>query len=226
MSNVNDGVMGASGKINVTGRGEVKVMPDRARLSYRSRVVYTVADDARKEVEGRVTAFVDAVASLNLDPDALVADSINITPEYRWNDVTRAQEFAGYAASRCVEVKISDFALIAKINELAVQCGLNEILGFEYTVSERKKYETAAARIAIEDAKERAALLAEGFGVKMGEPLSLSFQEYGGVSHYAKAAPRFMGVAAQCDSAANTYTVEPLVITATVEASFSIIPQE
>lgn len=211
------------GKINVVGQGEVKVMPDRARLNYRVSSIKPTADEARQEVEKTVTSFSKDVATLKLGDKAFVADSITIMPRYQWNEQAKKQELQGYEAARNVEIKIVDFGLIGQLNDMALKAGINEISGFQYTVEDPKKYQMEAAKKAIEDAKNRAKLLAEGFKVKVGSPCSLNFQERGYAVPYRNAAPRIMAAAADAgNQVQSTYTIEPLVISSAVEASFQI----
>ena len=133
-------------KVEVVGEGEVKVMPDRVRLNYSVSAIKPTADEARREVEKTVTAFSDAFKALKLDDKAFVADSINIFPRYEYNEKLKKQELQGYEARRNVDIKLTDFALIGKINDMAIAAGINQIAGYEYTVSDRKKYELEAAK--------------------------------------------------------------------------------
>ena len=210
-------------KVEVVGEGEVKVMPDRVRLNYSVSAVKPTADEARREVEKTVTAFSDAFKALKLDDKAFVADSINIFPRYEYNEKLKKQELQGYEARRNVDIKLSDFALIGKINDMAIAAGINQIAGYEYTVSDRKKYELEAAKKAIEDAKIKAKLLADGFGVKVGTPCTLSFQN-NGIAVYRNAAPRMMALAAAApeSNVVSTYSVEPTVISTSVHVVLNL----
>ena len=210
-------------KVEVVGEGEVKVMPDRVRLNYSVSAVKPTADEARREVEKTVTAFSDAFKALKLDDKAFVADSINIFPRYEYNEKLKKQELQGYEARRNVDIKLSDFALIGKINDMAIAAGINQIAGYEYTVSDRKKYELEAAKKAIEDAKIKAKLLADGFRVKVGTPCTLSFQN-NGIAVYRNAAPRMMALAAAApeSNVVSTYSVEPTVISSSVHVVLNL----
>lgn len=211
-------------KVEVVGQGEVKVMPDRVRLNYSVSSIKPTAEEARIEVEKTVTAFAQAIDELKLEDNAFVADSINIFPHYVYNDKEKKQELQGYEARRNVDIKLTDFALIGKINDLAIASGINQIAGYEYTVADQKKYELEAAKKAIEDAKVKANLLAEGFGVKVGTPCTLSFQNQG-IAVFRNAAPRAMALAASdmsVNSVPSTYSVEPVVISSSVRAVMNL----
>ncbi len=211
-------------KVEVVGQGEVKVMPDRVRLNYSVSAIKPTADEARREVEKTVTAFSEAFKSLKLDEKAFVADSINIFPNYVYNSELKKQELQGYEARRNVDIKLSDFTLIGKINDMAIAAGINQIAGYEYTVTDSKKYELEAAKKAIEDAKVKANLLAEGFGVKVGSPCTLSFQNQG-IAVLRNSAARAMPLAASPmaeNNVVSTYSIEPVVISSSVRAVLNL----
>ncbi len=211
------------GKISVTGQGEVRVMPDRASLNYRVVSNKPTPAEAREEVEKTVTAFAKAVEALKLDKNAFVADSIVVIAQYRYNEKDKKQELVGYEGSRNVTIKVSDFALIGQLNDAAIKSGINQISGFEYTLSDKKKYEKEAAKLAIADAKDRAQLLADGFEVKLGTPCSLSFQEsnYGVYRAYSNRS-MLLAANAEADPVESTYSIEPIVVSSSVEAIYSI----
>lgn len=211
------------GKISVTGQGEVKVMPDRATLNYRVVTTLPTPAEARAQVEKTVTAFFKDIEALKLDKKAFVADSIVIMPNYRYNDKEKKQELVGYEASRNISIKVSNFALIGQLNDMALKAGVNNISGFEYTLSDKKKYEREAAKLAIADAKEQAQLLAEGFEVKLGQPCSLNFRErnYGVYRAYSNRS-MLLSATPEAEAVQSTYSIEPIVVSSTVEATYNI----
>ena len=66
----------------------------------------------------------------------------------------------------------------------AVDAGITEINGFEYTIKDSKKLEDEANQKAINDAKNKAPVLAKGFGVKIKKACSLKFTNSNNVSSY------------------------------------------
>lgn len=213
---------GAQGKIFVTGQGEVKVMPDRVLLNYRVSSLKPYPDEARQEVEKTVTSFSQSVQDLKLGENSFIADDITIMPRYEYKD--SKQTLIGYEASRNVQIKLSDFALISKITDKAIASGINQIAGFVYQVAEPDKYKAEAAQKAIASVKDQAKMLADGFDVELDTPCSITYNSHGG------AVPIYrnnMAMAMRADVAAEgttnaVYSPEPLVISASISAEYAI----
>lgn len=215
-----------SGNIRVEGTGEVRVLPDRARLRYRVSYVGRTSENARISVEKAVSAFAESVAKLNLDKDAFVADSISITPNFEYDKDNKFRQQNGYEAVREINLNIKDLSLVGEITGMAMEAGINQIEGFDYYLDERQKYEDEAAQRAIEDARRQAQALAQGFGVELGLPYDLEFtyrsceplssrEDHRGVLYSASVADNRK----RHDESA--YQFEPMVISATVKAHYS-----
>ena len=108
----------------------------------------------------------------------------------------------------------------------AVDAGITEINGFEYTIKDTKKLEDEANQKAINDAKNKASVLAKGFGVKIKKACSLKFTNSNNVSSYrlqsrmAKVAT--LAVANDENDSNTEYSPEKITISSDVYASFAI----
>lgn len=211
-----------AGKISVQGTGEVKVMPDMAKLSYSVTSTESTPDAARQAVEKTVTAFTKEITALKIADTDYTAANLTLYPKYTYDEKTRKQKLTGYTATRDVSINIKDFSLISKLNDAALKSGINQVAGFTYSVSEIGKYEQEATKKAIEDAKTRANALAEGFEVKLGAPCKLSYGQETASVPYAPAARALSLSAADSAPTQSTYNVEPITIKSTVSASYSI----
>ena len=107
-----------------------------------------------------------------------------------------------------------------------VDAGITEINGFEYTIKDTKKLEDEANQKAINDAKNKASVLAKGFGVKIKKACSLKFTNSNNVSSYrlqsrmAKVAT--LAVANDENDSNTEYSPEKITISSDVYASFAI----
>ena len=112
--------------------------------------------------------------------------------------------------------------LIADVTDLAFANGINEVGHFSYELKDPKAAQKQARLKAIEDAKEKALELAQGFNVKLGMPVNLSYENQGHVIM-----PRTMMLKATALNSAgaapeSVYMVDDLTINAQVYATYKI----
>ena len=142
-----------------------------------------------------------------------------------------AKVFYGQKASNIIpgiDVVVYTAAIHPDNPELkaAVDAGITEINGFEYTIKDTKKLEDEANQKAINDAKNKASVLAKGFGVKIKKACSLKFTNSNNVSSYrlqsrmAKVAT--LAVANDENDSNTEYSPEKITISSDVFASFAI----
>lgn len=183
------------GKIELIGRGEVKVEPDQVRIDYCVSVLKDTVQEAVKVAEHSVIKFFEKLKDLNLDQEAEAGD---LSSQVEWKikedsttDVAGAQssqvemkvkkektpEIAGYRVKRHVYVIVHDFSQISKVNSVALKCGLDRICGYRYSVSDTSKAEEEAAHKAANDVRHQASILAHEFGLDLGKPSSLTFDK-------------------------------------------------
>jgi uncharacterized protein len=71
-------------------------------------------------------------------------------------------------------VKVRDITKVADVINAAVDAGANNLFGLEFGVDNYKSKETEARKLALEDARAKAAELAEAAGVELGDIVSIS----------------------------------------------------
>lgn len=210
-----------TGTLTVTGYGEYKVSPDLATLSFEVSAYEKDAKTAREAVEKTVTSFTKALEKLKLGDKAITAQSLNVSPRYETNKDGKVERIM-YQASRMVTVKLDNFELIADVTDVAFASGINEVGHFCYELKDPKAAQKEARLKAIADAKEKALELAQGFNVKLGMPINLSYENQGHVIM-----PRTMmlkATALNSTGAApeSVYMVDDLTINAQVYATYKI----
>ena len=81
---------------------------------------------------------------------------------------------AGYRVSNQVNVKIRDIALISDVLAAVTEAGANAIYGVNFSVADPAALEAEARALAMQDAANRAASLAELGSVSLGEVVVIS----------------------------------------------------
>lgn len=204
--------------IRVTGHGEIRKTPDFAVISYRIVADSPAPAGAERQVRQVYDDFM-SIASEAVKDCEINADRISVMPVYAFDG--KKQSLTGYEGVCNITLKLKDFKRISLINTLAFDSGINRLLGIEYSVEDTNRFEEEAAKLAVADAKKQAELMAESFSLKLGSAESIHFMRQGrGVM------PRLLcaeaNVAGQVRPETALYDPEPVVISASVEAVFSL----
>jgi uncharacterized protein YggE len=81
----------------------------------------------------------------------------------------RGQELVGYEVSQTVAVKIRDLSKVGDVIAKTTEKGANQIGNISFTIDDEYELKNQARELAIEKAKEKATLIAEQAGMKLGE---------------------------------------------------------
>lgn len=214
----------ALGHITVIGKGKIEAEPDRARLAFTVTENAPEAVNARNAAEKKISTFLGALNHNGISREKIAAGSITVLPQYTHDqDGNRIQN--GYQAMRTVTLELEDFSLISTASDLAMASGINGIGGFEYLIGNEKELRLKADAEAITDAKDQASRLAEGFGVRLSKPCSISFGSTASpVARYRAAGTsnqQVRGISLQTESGAE-YVPDKLTVESVVEAQFAI----
>jgi uncharacterized protein len=160
-------VAGEARGIQVSGAGEVRVVPDMARISLEARREGQDAAALKQtvdEVTARLLALTDA---LDIPRRDVTAAAVNIYPRYRHHpsEETRVD---GVVVTRSVEVTLRDLTRIGDLINQALAAGFNGIGGVALDAGNRAELERAALDLAIDEATREAAQIAGRFGVRLG----------------------------------------------------------
>ncbi|MFU8813988.1 MAG: SIMPL domain-containing protein [Pseudomonadales bacterium] len=200
--------------IQVTGSGEVQVVPDMARVSLQVRREGQDAAALKHtldEVAARVLALADELA---IPRREVTAAAVNIYPRYRQRNDTQTVD--GIIAVRTIEVTLRDLALLGDLINGALERGVNGVGGVQLDAQNRVELERRALDLAIDDAIREARQIAKRFEVTLG---ALAHARTG--RHTVR--PMMMESMA-VRSAADSFEPGEMTIRRDVEATFGIQP--
>lgn len=152
--------------IQVAGHGEVRALPDQARLSMAVRVTDMDLQKAQRQTDTVVKNYVAKARALGVAADDLATAGYSVQPQYDYGKDGRT--FRGYQVSRSISVKIRDLAKVGAYLQAATGAGVNEISAVELQSSQSAKFRLQALAAAARDARAQASTLAEALGMKLG----------------------------------------------------------
>ena len=197
-------------QIVVSGRGEIKVSPDRATVQISVQTRATTAAAAATENATKLQAVLGALRALGLTNDQLSTINYNVYPEQRYVP-DKEPVIVGYNVTNTVLVDVRRLNQVGPVIDAALSHGANMITSLQFYASNTEAARRSAIASAIEKARADADVAARAANGSLGGLLEIN------ISAYSPPPPRPMmmkaaGIAAQADTPINageeTLTVE------------------
>lgn len=196
--------------ITVTGEGEVTAIPDVGEFSFAVVKEAKNVEEAQEALSGTMNGIIDALKNAGISEKDIKTINYNIVPkyEYRRRDILPIttgsdgvsgaapaemyyppgpgeQVLVGYEVSHWILVKVRDVHDTGALLQTVGSMGGTNVSGINFTVDSEEAYLNDARKKAIDDAKEKASVLANDLGVRLVRVVS--FSEYGGGPIYYRA---------------------------------------
>ena len=168
--------------ISVNGKGEAVSIPDIATFSFSVNESAKTVEEAQSKATTKINSAIDAVKAEGVAENDIKTLAYNINPKYEYqNAVCPAiatvgsayycppgkSVLTGYEVSQTIQVKIREIAkaggIFTKIGSLGVQ-NVNSLV---FSVDDIETVKAEARTVAIEDAKNKAEILAKQLGVRL-----------------------------------------------------------
>jgi uncharacterized protein YggE len=177
--------------LSVSGVGEASAAPD---IAFVDLGVVTSGPDVGPAVEQsnqRTAAVVEAVKQAGVDPTDIKTSSFNVWSEERFDrgPVTPEDEPAAgqviYRVENGLRVTVRDVEQLGTVIQAGLDAGANQVRGVNFSIEDTSAVEEEARAQAVENARARAANLAEQMSVTLGDPVVVSEGSGGGVPYPA-----------------------------------------
>jgi uncharacterized protein YggE len=181
----------ASNTITVEGSSEVFAAPDIATISFGASATMKELKDAQAEVEKNSSKAIEAVKALGIDAKDIQTTYYNAYPQYDY----KCGQFGcggsngtliGYQVTQTTTVKIRDLTKVSQILGAVGSAKVSDIQGPNFDIENKDDLQSQAREEAIKEAKEKAKVLANQLGVRLGRIVSFNEGGYGGPIMYAK----------------------------------------
>lgn len=161
--------------ITVKGTGRMNIAPDQIEINIELRAVENSAETAVKECSAKLKAVTGALTVNGFDEDEIKTGSFNVSPEYEWNE-RGGRNQTGFCCSHTLNVKFSlDIERLRKVMDAISSCEGDPIFDVAFTVKDTEAVREDLLRLAADNARQKAKVLCEASGVKLGELVSISY---------------------------------------------------
>ena len=193
-----------SNTVTLSGHGEVNAVPDIANVYFTIRKEAKTVKEAQNgvaEIEKKTLDFLKAEGVAEKD---IKTTNSSFNPKYEYQYDTKVlipcNEFScpprpgksvisGYETYESITVKVRNTDDVGKIMQGLGELGVSELNGPNFTIDNEDALKAEARKKAIDDAKEKAKVLAKDLGVRLGRIVNFSEGgEYGGPIYLAESA--------------------------------------
>lgn len=207
--------------IAITTSEEAEALPDTAVVSVGFRVYGKDQDATYADASRQSNAIISALTTSGIPKDAIESTQQNLTDIQPGNEADRTRYAQGLRFEFSQQWRVTvDASDAASLLHTAITAGANESGNIEWKLRDENTIQADAARKALENAKQIAARMAQGLGVKLGSLVYATNEAPVAVRSYALS--RAPGAVAKKNLAPLAISPEKITRTATVYAVFAI----
>jgi uncharacterized protein YggE len=204
--------------VSTSGLGEVKVQPDQLTFRVGVEIREKTLEETRKAADQRTAALISFLRKSGIDDKDVQTENLSIYPIYAGQEYgqTAPQSFQ---ATRTISVTLKKLNRFDELMAGLYKAGANRVDGITYETTQLKKHQEEARKKAVQDARQKAVLLASELGAKVGRPYQINEGGNSGPQPvmYGKVALRGESM---MDAGGSTLALGEITVTAAVEVSF------
>lgn len=165
-----------SNVINVQGEAIFKVTPEIFVVNIPIQIKDSVYENCTKRLVEKYNRLKDALVKNNIKEEAIQSDNLSVNENYTWDQ--RERKFDGYIGS--IQVTMEQEYTVEKLSAV-IETLKDDDFKFGYNISfklsEKQKAEQLekAINMAVEDANNKAKIIARAMKIKLGEIRSINF---------------------------------------------------
>ena len=164
-------------QIAVTGRGEVKVSPDRATIQISVQTRGSTAAGAAAENANKQQAVLAALRALGLGNDQLSTINYNVYPEQRYEQ-GKEPVIVAYNVTNTILAEVRKLTQVGPVIDAALSHGANMITSLQFYASNTEAARRTAIATAIEKARADAEAAAKAARGALGTLLEINIGSY------------------------------------------------
>ena len=184
-------------QISVSGEGKVFATPDIAMFMVTIITSEKRIGEAQNNNSSRSNAVVDFLKQNGIEEKDIKTTNYSVQPQYQYGDVIRCLRYpcpqpppqiVSYEVRHSLQVKVRDLNKVDDLLAGVVNAGGNEVGSVSFTIDDEKKVMAEARKKAIDNAKQKAEVLARDLGVHLKKIVGFSESGGGYPIYYAKMA--------------------------------------
>ena len=159
--------------ITVSGTGRATLTPDRFSFSAGVQTTAPTVEEAVNENNSKMSAVIAALKKAGATDQEVRTSNFSIFPQQVYEQ-GKPPRITGYQANNTVLVTKKDIAAASKLLQVALNGGVNETSGLSFDVSDPSRGRDQGLKAAFDDARAKAALLAQAAGRSLGRAMTIN----------------------------------------------------
>ncbi len=164
--------------ITVTGTGSAHGKPDLALVNLGVESRHADLSQAMNDANTTIQRVQNVLHGAGIAAVDVQTSQFNIHQENRCEDPAPNSLFV---VTHMLRITVRHTAELGAVIQTAVNAGANQMYGLDFGVSDPGALEQEARKRALEDARVRAQSLADGLGLTLGNPVSITEGHGGGI---------------------------------------------
>lgn len=156
--------------VTVSGTGRVTVAPDRFTFTVGVQTNAPTVDDAVAENNKRVASVLAALKKAGAPEKDLQTSNFNIWPQQEYVE-GRMPRILGYQVTNSITVRSTKIGEAGRLLGIAIGSGVNTSTGLNFEVSDPARGRDQGLRAAFDDARAKAAVLAQAANRTLGRAM-------------------------------------------------------
>jgi uncharacterized protein YggE len=158
-------------RVSVQGLGKVTAPPDIARFRIEVTEEGPRVEAVTQEVRKKMERVLKALKAQGIADKDIQTQAYRVAPKVEWQNGRSKR--TGFTGSNQVEATVRELSKAGAVLAAALDAGANQVDGPQFEFANPQELERKALGLALQDAKAKAALLAEGAGATLGETLEI-----------------------------------------------------
>lgn len=158
--------------VSVSGTGHATVTPDRFTFTVGVQTISETVEAAVNENNSKSAAVIAALKRAGATDKDIRTSNFSIYPQQDYGQ-NKLPRILGYQVSNNITVRRDNISEIGKMLQAALNAGVNQSSGLQFEVSDPARGRDQAIRAAYDEARSKAALLAQAAGRTLGRAINI-----------------------------------------------------
>lgn len=162
--------------IRVSGNATVALAADTATLQIGVNTKKPTVQEAQKENAALMNAVLEALHAIGIEDQDIMTSQFNVSSMFDYSVSSLGQEIRTqyYEVQNNVSVTVHDLTLIGQVLDAAMEAGANTSYGITFSSTKQNEAYQKALTRAVEDAMQKAGVLAAAAKVQLGNLVSMN----------------------------------------------------